>query len=63
MFWADFDQGLASVRDRMREYARRLGGAHWAPAPLLTRLADEGRTFTGYAPTLTYEGLYGLASR
>ncbi len=59
MFWADFDQGLRAIRDRMREYGRTLGGEHWRPARLLLELADQGRTFTGYHPTMTYKGLYG----
>jgi 3-hydroxyacyl-CoA dehydrogenase len=59
MLWADLDQGLAAVRDRMLEYEKTLGGEHWKPAALLSRLADEGKTFTGYHPTFTYEGLYG----
>ena len=45
MFWAD-SLGLKAVRDRILEF-RRLHGEHWAPAPLLDRLANEGKTFTG----------------
>ncbi len=59
MFWADFDQGLTALRDRILEYGMTLGGEHWKPAALLSQLADQGKTFTGYRPTMTYEGLYG----
>ena len=59
MFWADFDQGLAALRDRMLEYGKKLGGEHWRLAALLRQLADQGKTFTGYRPTMTYEGVYG----
>ena len=46
MFWAD-QIGLRQVRDRMREFQKATGDAFWAPAPLLSRLADEGKGFTG----------------
>jgi 3-hydroxyacyl-CoA dehydrogenase len=59
MFWADFTVGLKALRDRMLEYQKQLGGDHWQPVTLLNQLADQGRTFTGYRSTLTYEGLYG----
>jgi 3-hydroxyacyl-CoA dehydrogenase len=45
MFWAD-SLGLKAVRDRILEF-RRVHGEHWAPAPLLDRLVNEGKTFTG----------------
>ncbi len=45
MFWAD-SLGLKALRDRILEF-RRVHGEHWAPAPLLDRLANEGKTFTG----------------
>jgi 3-hydroxyacyl-CoA dehydrogenase len=44
MFWAD-QVGLKTIRDRMLEYQRRTGDAFWQPAPLLARLADQGRGF------------------
>jgi 3-hydroxyacyl-CoA dehydrogenase len=44
MFWAD-TVGLRPIRDRMRELGRRTGSDFWRPAPLLDRLADEGRGF------------------
>jgi 3-hydroxyacyl-CoA dehydrogenase len=46
MFWAD-QIGLRSVRDKMLEFQKATGDAFWAPAPLLNRLADEGKGFTG----------------
>jgi 3-hydroxyacyl-CoA dehydrogenase len=45
MFWAD-SLGLKTLRDRILEF-RRAHGEHWTPAPLLDRLANEGKTFTG----------------
>jgi 3-hydroxyacyl-CoA dehydrogenase len=59
MFWADFAIGLKALRDRMLAYQEQLGGDHWQPATLLNELADQGKTFTGYHSTLSYEGLYG----
>jgi 3-hydroxyacyl-CoA dehydrogenase len=44
MFYAD-TVGLAKVRDRLAEYARRSGDKALEPAPLLERLAGEGRGF------------------
>jgi 3-hydroxyacyl-CoA dehydrogenase len=46
MFWAD-QIGLRSVRDAMLGFQKATGDAFWAPAPLLSRLADEGKGFTG----------------
>jgi 3-hydroxyacyl-CoA dehydrogenase len=48
MFWAD-QIGLKALRDRMLEFRRSTGDAFWEPAPLLTRLADEGKGFTAGA--------------
>jgi 3-hydroxyacyl-CoA dehydrogenase len=45
MFWAD-QVGLKAIRDRMQEW-RKTQGEDWKPAPLLDRLATEGKTFTG----------------
>src|SRR5262245_51657881 len=45
MFWAD-QVGLKTIRDRMNEW-RKTQGEDWTPAPLLERLATEGKTFTG----------------
>ena len=45
MFWAD-QVGLKAMRDRMNEWRKTLG-EEWKPAPLLDRLASEGKTFTG----------------
>jgi 3-hydroxyacyl-CoA dehydrogenase len=46
MFYAD-TVGLANVLQRMGEFARNPHGdpGFWEPAPLLARLAREGRTF------------------
>jgi len=46
MFWAD-QIGLRSVRDTMLAFHKATGDAFWTPAPLLARLADEGKGFTG----------------
>jgi 3-hydroxyacyl-CoA dehydrogenase len=46
MFWAD-QIGLRSVRDTMLGFQKATGDAFWAPAPLLARLADEGKGLTG----------------
>jgi 3-hydroxyacyl-CoA dehydrogenase len=44
MYWAD-QQGLKTIRDRLREWERRTGDPFWAPAPRLERLAEQGRGF------------------
>ena len=44
MFWAD-SIGLKTIRDKMLEF-QRTHGDFWKPAPLLDRLANEGKTFT-----------------
>jgi 3-hydroxyacyl-CoA dehydrogenase len=41
MFYAD-TIGIATVVERVAQYRRRFGD-YWTPAPLLTRLAGEGR--------------------
>ena len=46
MFWADSDRPQA-LRDQMLEFQKASGDAFWTPAPLLNRLADEGKGFTG----------------
>ncbi len=43
MFYAD-RVGLSVIHDRVAAFHRELGD-RWAPAPLLARLAREGRTF------------------
>jgi 3-hydroxyacyl-CoA dehydrogenase len=48
MFHADL-VGLAHVRDRLAEYARRSGDRTLEPAPLLQRLAADGRGFASLA--------------
>ncbi len=44
MHYAD-TVGLAHVRDRLKEFAARTGDARHEPAPLLAKLAAEGRGF------------------
>jgi 3-hydroxyacyl-CoA dehydrogenase len=46
MYWAD-QIGLANIVADMRRYQERLGD-RWAPAPLLVRLAEEGKTFADH---------------
>jgi 3-hydroxyacyl-CoA dehydrogenase len=43
MFWAD-TVGLKKIHDRIVEFQAEHGD-RWTPAPLLTRLAKEGKTF------------------
>jgi 3-hydroxyacyl-CoA dehydrogenase len=45
MFWAD-SIGLRALRDRLLEFKKQSGDAFWTPAPLLDRLATEGKSFT-----------------
>jgi 3-hydroxyacyl-CoA dehydrogenase len=49
MFYAD-TVGLPVVLARVKEYRRELGD-YWRPAPLLEKLASEGRGFNGDAAT------------
>jgi 3-hydroxyacyl-CoA dehydrogenase len=44
MYYAD-QVGLPYIRDRLTEFAKQTGDAKHEPAPLLKRLADEGRGF------------------
>jgi len=44
MFYAD-TVGLPNVLMRIQELERKHGSDLWSPAPLLARLANEGRTF------------------
>src|SRR5262252_5850916 len=46
MFWAD-SIGLKALRDCLLEFKTQSGDAFWSPAPLLDRLANEGKSFTG----------------
>src|SRR5213593_4501484 len=46
MFWAD-SIGLKALRDRLLEVKKQSGDAFWTPAPLLDRLASEGKAFIG----------------
>jgi 3-hydroxyacyl-CoA dehydrogenase len=45
--------GLGYVRDRLAEFAARTGDERHRPAPLLARLAAEGRTFASLSETRT----------
>jgi len=47
MFWAD-QQGLKNVYDDIIEFGKKYGGPAWEPAPLLKRLAEEGKSFADY---------------
>ena len=47
MFYAD-TVGLTNVLMRIRELEKKHGPDLWSPAPLLERLANEGRTFTDF---------------
>ena len=44
MFWAD-QIGLKAVRDRMLQFQKATGDSFWTPAPLLNRLAEQGKGF------------------
>jgi 3-hydroxyacyl-CoA dehydrogenase len=46
MFYAD-TVGLSTVHTAIEKYARGYHGEAWTPAPLLVRLAQEGKTFNG----------------
>ena len=46
MFYAD-TVGLPNVLRAMEKYARGRHGDAWTPAPLLARLASEGKGFNG----------------
>jgi 3-hydroxyacyl-CoA dehydrogenase len=46
MFYAD-TVGLPQVLNRIEEFQAKHGPALWTPAPLLRRLAEGGKTFTG----------------
>ena len=44
MFWAD-QIGLDNIVAAYRRYAEQFGPHYWTPAPLLEKLASEGRGF------------------
>jgi 3-hydroxyacyl-CoA dehydrogenase len=48
MFYAD-QVGLKHIADRLSHYAKETNDPSLEPAPLLKRLADEGRTFASLA--------------
>jgi 3-hydroxyacyl-CoA dehydrogenase len=47
MFYAD-TVGLGQVLDRVKEFEKQHGSDLWSPAPLLTSLAKDGRTFADF---------------
>jgi 3-hydroxyacyl-CoA dehydrogenase len=47
MFYAD-TIGLKAVHDGILKYRDMFGPMHWQPAPLLTRLVNEGRTLASW---------------
>jgi 3-hydroxyacyl-CoA dehydrogenase len=49
MHWADA-QGLRAIADRLAAYAKATGDGSLAPAPLLARLAAEGKGFASLKP-------------
>ena len=48
MCYAD-QVGLKKVVERINEFAQTLGSDYWQPAPLLVKLANEGKTFSDWA--------------
>jgi 3-hydroxyacyl-CoA dehydrogenase len=44
MFWAD-EVGLPKIVEAIERYRERIGAEYWTPAPLLARLAAEGKGF------------------
>jgi 3-hydroxyacyl-CoA dehydrogenase len=46
MFYAD-SVGLQKVGDSILKFKKGYQGAQWQPAPLLVRLAGEGKRFNG----------------
>jgi 3-hydroxyacyl-CoA dehydrogenase len=49
MYWADA-RGLAQVAERLTAYAKATGDESLMPAPLLARLAAEGKSFASLKP-------------
>ena len=47
MFWADSDRAQGACATGCSSSRRPAGDAFWTPAPLLDRLADEGKGFLG----------------
>ena len=48
MFWAD-QIGLKSIYDKICEFRDKYGEQYWKPAPLLEKLANEGKTFSEWS--------------
>ena len=44
MFYAD-TVGLAKVLAKLQEFGEQAGGEFWKPAPLLSRLVADGKSF------------------
>ena len=40
------EMGLANVVSSMEKYRARYGDTYWKPAPLLVKLAQEGKSFS-----------------
>ena len=45
MFYAD-TLGLYNVVRLMKQFEKQTGDKYWKPAPLLAKLADEGKSFS-----------------
>jgi 3-hydroxyacyl-CoA dehydrogenase len=48
MFWAD-QIGLKNIYDKICEFRDKYGEEYWKPAPLLEKLASEGKTFAQWS--------------
>jgi len=48
MFWAD-QIGLKNIYDKICEFRDKYGEQYWKPAPLLEKLANEGKTFAEWS--------------
>ncbi len=48
MYWAD-QVGLKSIYEAICKFQDEYGEQYWKPAPLLEKLAKEGRTFAEWA--------------
>lgn len=48
MFWAD-QVGLKKIYDKICQFRDQYGEQYWKPAPLLEKLATEGKTFAQWA--------------
>ena len=48
MYWAD-QIGLKNIYDKVCEFRDKYGEKYWTPAPLLQKLAEEGKTFAQWS--------------